>query len=51
MLDFEKEVNGILLIDINDKVLKVVLEFMDWYMINDFVGELREEMFVNLNGV
>lgn len=43
-LDFEKEASGTPLTDSNDKTLEDVLELMDRYTTNDFVGALRKEM-------
>lgn len=42
-LDFEKEASGIPLTDHTDKSLEVVLELMDQYITNDYIGGLRKE--------
>lgn len=43
-LDFEKEASGTPLTDSTSKSLEAVLELMDRYTTNDYVGALRKEM-------
>lgn len=47
VLGSEKEVSGKPLPDFTDKSLEAVVELMDRYTINDFVGTLRKEMSAN----